>query len=150
MSAKLSLPSDKSEKNKLPSFKVIVLGSSSVGKTCLISRFVNDDYLFDQATLGTQFEAKNVKISIENATVESVRLQIWDTAGSEEFKSLSQTYYKGSSAIILVYDSTSRESFEALDYWVNEIMERVDLENALLVLTASKVDMVGQEQITPI
>jgi len=76
-----------------------------------------------------------------------VKLQIWDTAGGEQFRSLAPIYYKGAHAVCLVYDSTNGDTFESLNYWVDELREKVESEGVVIAIVASKVDFVEKEEI---
>ena len=100
--------------------KVILLGESSVGKTCIIKRFSKDE--FNEvllSTIGESFYEKNIDI---NGT--KVNLEIWDTAGEEQFRTIVKNYYTGSKAAIFVYDISSKKTFEQLkNYWYKEIKE---------------------------
>lgn len=101
------------------SFKVVLLGDQSAGKSCLVSRFVNNKYDDNQvATLAQDFKAKTVEVNTQGQKAK-VRLQIWDTAGGEQFRSLAPNYYKGAQGFCLVYDSTSTSTFDALKYWID-------------------------------
>ena len=75
-----------------------------------------------------------------------VKLQIWDTAGGEQFRSLTPIYYKGANAVCLVYDSTCSESFDSLQYWVNELQQQSD-QNILICVVASKIDFSEKEEV---
>ncbi|KAL7721556.1 Rab family GTPase [Entamoeba marina] len=97
--------------------KVVFLGDSSVGKTCIIGRFMTGD--FDtgyDATIGTDFSTKTM--TIKNT---SIQLQIWDTAGQERYRSLIPSYIRDSSAAVIVYDINNRQSFEDIDKWVEDV-----------------------------
>ena len=74
-------------------------------------------------------------------------MQIWDTAGGEQFRSLAPIYYKGASAVCLVYDSTNIDTFESLSYWVEELSEKVESEGLVMAVVASKVDFIEAEQV---
>ena len=125
---RMAVTSQNSDRLQATPFKVVMLGDASVGKTCLVNRFVKNTYQIYEATMAQDFQSKTVKISLKNPVVSAVRLHIWDTAGGEQFRSLTHIYYKGANVICLVYDSTSQKSFEALNFWVEEIKQRVDME----------------------
>ncbi|KAJ8247060.1 hypothetical protein GJAV_G00258310 [Gymnothorax javanicus] len=98
-------------------FKIIVIGDSNVGKTCLSYRFCGGRFLKNpEATIGVDFRERTVDIDGEN-----IKLQIWDTAGQERFrKSMVEHYYRNVHAIIFVYDITQLSSFESLPEWIEE------------------------------
>ena len=123
--------------------KFIVIGDSSVGKSNILSKFKDDK--FDeksQPSIGVQFIAKN--IIIDNTTF---RLQIWDTAGQECFRSMTKIYYKNSSCAFIVYDITEKESFNNIDLWMNEC-KKVAPETILFVLIGNKCDLKDNREIS--
>jgi small GTP-binding protein len=102
--------------------KVVILGESGVGKTSIISRFINDT--FDEelvTTTGASYVSKSMKFSDKNQVL---NFEIWDTAGQEKYRSLTQIFYKDASIAILVYDITNKDSFEELqNYWYEQIKD---------------------------
>ncbi|KAJ3449551.1 ras-related protein rab-24 [Anaeramoeba flamelloides] len=118
--------------------KVVLLGSSYTGKSCLVNRFVNET--FDekiQETVGAAFSAKTIDIGNE---------QQMDTAGQERFESMSKMYYRKSNAAILCYDVTQKESFDKLKFWAKQLNENEP--SCRIYVTATKVDLleVGQKR----
>eukprot|EP00957_Ditylum_brightwellii_P081550 6203956-Ditylum_brightwellii.AAC.1 len=98
-------------------FKILLVGNSSVGKTCLLQQFV--DNWFDESsipTIGVDFKIRTLEISGKVA-----KLQIWDTAGQERFRTITTSYYRGAHGAVVVYDVTSRESFEDVKRWFHDI-----------------------------
>ena len=110
--------------------KVVIIGDSNVGKTCLIERYCENRFGDTQPTIGALHKVK---------TVNDVELDIWDTAGQERFKSMIPMYYKGAKAIIVSYDVTSINSFEGAKKWIQEI--EANTTNIIIVLVANKVDL---------
>ena len=109
----------KEEKGSMPC-KVVLIGESGVGKTSIISRYISNKFssLF-AATPGASFTVKTVFI---REYKQSIRFEIWDTAGQEKYRSLTKVFYKSAQVCILVYDITRRASFEELKkYWIKEI-----------------------------
>lgn len=99
--------------------RVVIVGEAGVGKSSLLVRFVRDQFTgFGGATIGVEFNAKQV-----SAAERQVKLQCWDCAGAERFRAISRSYFRGYAAAILVFDLGSRESFQALDYWLNELRQ---------------------------
>ena len=96
--------------------KILVLGDSSVGKTSLLLKYV-DDYFPNVyvTTIGVEYKTKKVKINDLNIT-----LQIWDTAGQERFRSLAKSFMKGADGILFVYDITSKQSFDSIRNWIRQ------------------------------
>ena len=135
--------------------KVIIVGDSFVGKTCLIQRFTQNKYdMATSATLGVTSYSKKVILknspmlvdcSLEqSACFNSLNLQIWDTAGSERFRSLTHHFFKGSKGIVLVIDLTKRSSFTNLNYWMDQIRNNVD-DNVVKCLFCNKCDESNRE-----
>ena len=123
--------------------KFIVIGDSSVGKSNIISKYKEDK--FDQKgqpSIGVQFIAKNVVI--ENTTF---RLQVWDTAGQETFRSMTRIYYKNSSCAFIVYDITEKESFNHVESWISEC-KKIAPETVLLVLIGNKSDLNESREVS--
>ena len=124
-----------------------MLGDQSAGKTCLVSRFVNDKFNDNQAaTLAQDFKAKTMDVNQQGQTAK-IRLQIWDTAGGEQFRSLAPNYYKGAQAFCLVYDSTNASTFEALKYWTDQIRQMVATKHSIFII-AAKTDLSEKEAIS--
>jgi small GTP-binding protein len=125
------------------SLKIVVIGDSGVGKTCLLLRFVRNEWDADsQPTLGVEFLAKVV-----NTDNHRIQLQLWDTAGQELFRSVTRGYYRGSAGALIVFDLTSRESFVNVDQWLRDLREvaRPDLTIALI---GNKVDLVALRDVS--
>lgn len=117
-------------------FKIIVLGDSGVGKTCLTYRFCAGQFLDKpEATIGVDFRERSVRISNED-----IKLQLWDTAGQERFrKSMVQHYYRNVHAVVIVYDVTKPSTFHSITNWMQEI-ESHGLTTAPRVLVGNKCD----------
>lgn len=116
-------------------FKIILIGNSGVGKTCLMRRFTDETYEFNQtSTIGVDFKIKTVTIDSNK-----IKLQIWDTAGQERFRAIISNYYRGAHGIIIVFDMTNKESFENLSEWISEIKKNTN-EKIEVVLLGNKVD----------
>ena len=115
---------------------IITLGESSVGKSSIINRYVenNFDYNF-VSTLGVDFRKKNIKINGQD-----IRLKIWDTAGQEKFRSIQKQYYRNSDGILLVFDVTKFETFNVLEEWINSIKNQTS-NDIIVVLVGNKIDL---------
>jgi Ras-related protein Rab-5C len=107
------------DKGALPC-KVVLTGESGVGKTSIISRYISNTFSsFLTATPGASFTTKTVFLEEFN---QSIKFEIWDTAGQEKYRALAKVFYKNAAVCIMVYDITRRASFEELkNYWINEI-----------------------------
>ena len=98
-------------------FKLLLIGDAGVGKSSILLRYTDntfDEHL--QSTIGVDF-----KVKIANKDGKKIKLTIWDTAGQERFRTLTSAYYRGAQGIILTYDVTRRETFEALNVWLQEV-----------------------------
>ena len=132
---------DKGGKNKsnIPQCKVVLIGDSGVGKTCIISRYISGQFDENSAsTNGASYTSKQVDYE---SLKKSVMLDIWDTAGQEKYKSLTKFFYKDAAVAVLVYDITSKESFDNLKkYWYQQIQENGD-KNLILGVAGNKCDL---------
>ena len=126
---------------KLHTFKVLILGDPSVGKSCFLIRYTEDT--FQDVYLSTiGMDCKYKKVDLEDG--ESIRLQLWDTAGQDRFRSITRNLYKGAAGIILIYDVTNRKTFESIKNWVESIRAEVS-NKVVIVLVGNKIDK--KEQI---
>ena len=116
-------------------FKILIIGESGVGKTCLLLRFTEDSFTTTfLTTIGIDF-----KIKIINLENKLIKLQIWDTAGQERFRTITKTYYKGAHGIILTYDVTDQDSFKNIRNWIKQIEANAQ-GNVKRVLVGNKCD----------
>ena len=123
--------------------KYIIIGDASVGKSNLLMKFTenkfNESY---QATIGVEFGAKNLDINKK-----TYRIQIWDTAGQENFHSITRSYYKNSVCAMVVYDITSRKSFDNVLNWIEEVQNNSS-KTILIVLVGNKIDLKENRDIS--
>ena len=125
------------------SLKVVVVGDSGVGKTCLLIRFIRDLWDEDsQPTLGVEFMTK-----IVNTQKHRIQLQLWDTAGQELFRSVTRGYYRGSAGALLVFDLSNRDSFENINRWLQDVKD-VARSDVVTLLIGNKSDLVDKRQVT--
>merc|ERR1712188_339770 len=131
--------------------KVTILGDSSVGKTSLMNMYVsrkfNNQY---KATIGADFLTKEVMVT-HNGDQRLVTMQIWDTAGQERFQSLGVAFYRGADACILVFDVTTKKSFDALDTWRDEFLVQASPTNPNdfpFVVLGNKIDLKESRVVT--
>ncbi len=103
--------------------KVVLLGESGVGKTCIIARFINNTFEDNiMSTTGASYAGKTM--SFDEFNGQSIKFEIWDTAGQEKYRALTKIFYKDAGVAILVYDITRKESFDEIkNYWHNQIKE---------------------------
>ena len=117
-------------------FKLLLLGDSTVGKTCFLMRFTENTFQeIHMSTIGLDYRFK--KMTLENQEVATV--QIWDTAGQDRFRAITKNYYKGAHGILLIYDVTNQKSFDNVKNWVGQIRENAS-EKAIIYIVGNKVD----------
>lgn len=122
-------------------FKVVVIGDSGVGKSSLVARFTDDFFLEDCApTIGVDFKVKTVSVGEKR-----VKLTMWDTAGQERFRTLSGAYYRGAQIAILVFDVTSKKSFDSIGAWMEELDMYLTHQSVVKVLMGNKLDKSPRE-----
>jgi len=116
-------------------FKLVLIGDSGVGKSCLLLRFADDAFTESYiSTIGVDFRFRTVKVEKK-----TVKLQIWDTAGQERFRTITSAYYRGADGIIMVYDVTNQESFDHVNDWLSEV-NRYASEGTCKLLVGNKSD----------
>lgn len=125
----------------LTTLKILIIGESGVGKSSLLLRFTDDTFDPDiGATIGVDFKVKTLTVDGNKA-----KLAIWDTAGQERFRTLTPSYYRGAQGVILVYDASSRETFDKLEEWLNEIEMYSTKEDIIKMLVGNKIDKKERE-----
>ncbi|KMZ58530.1 Ras-related protein RIC1 [Zostera marina] len=124
-------------------FKLLLIGDSGVGKSCLLLRFADDSYLESYiSTIGVDFKIRTVE-----QDGKTIKLQIWDTAGQERFRTITSSYYRGAHGIIVVYDVTDQESFNNVKQWLNEIKKYAS-DNVNKLLVGNKCDMTSERVVS--
>ena len=120
------------------------MGNPQVGKSCIMSRFVSDTFADEGSpTLGVSFLSKSIKVFEKE-----VKLNIWDTAGQERFSSLTRLYSRDAQVVLLVYDITSRESFDKLMQWHSSLLDQGFDENVIFAVVGNKEDLIEREQVS--
>ena len=129
-------------KEEILSFKILLLGDSTVGKTAFILRFCEDKFEEDSlTTIGLDQKNKFVKRGDKR-----LELHIWDTAGQERFRSIAKNCYKGADGIILMYDISKYETFKHIKTWINNIKESIDIDKIALIVVGNKCDLPDSEK----
>jgi small GTP-binding protein len=123
-------------------FKLVLIGDSGVGKSCLLLRFADDTYTESHiSTIGVDFKIRTIQLDGK-----TIKLQIWDTAGQERFRTITSSYYRGAHGIIVVYDTTDADTFEHVKTWLHEI-DRYASENVNKLLVGNKSDLTSKRAV---
>jgi Ras-related protein Rab-5C len=136
----------KKQESKELEIKICLLGDVSVGKTSIASRFCknsfNENYI---NTIGGAYQQQNIVLN--NGA--KIKLHIWDTSGQDRFRSMTNLYYRDAQVAILTYDVTNESSLDSLNYWLNELNDKVEIDNMLLCLAGNKTDVDQSEKRVP-
>ncbi|CAM9161161.1 unnamed protein product [Chrysoparadoxa australica] len=117
-------------------FKYIIIGDTGVGKSCLLLQFTDKRFQpVHDLTIGVEFGARMINIDSRQ-----IKLQIWDTAGQESFRSITRSYYRGAAGALLVYDITRRDTFNHLTRWLEEARQNSNT-NMVIMLIGNKSDL---------
>jgi len=129
--------------NEEEHWKILLIGDSSVGKTCLLLRFVDNQYTESfVSTIGVDYKIKTIRDENNN----TIKLQIWDTAGQERFRTITSSYYHGAHGIIVVYDITDHVTFTNVKQWLEEIA-RYASQTVAKLLVGNKSDLEGDRTV---
>merc|ERR1712137_273125 len=116
------------------SLKLLLIGDSAVGKTCMLLRFSDDTFSTDMvSTIGVDYKTKYIPLDGK-----TVKLQVWDTAGQERFRNITHAYYRGAKGIFLVYDVTNELSFRHVKEWMDNIEKLAEKFNVRFLETSAK------------
>jgi len=124
-------------------FKLLLIGDSGVGKTCVLFRFSEDAFNATFiSTIGIDFKIRTIELDGKK-----IKLQIWDTAGQERFRTITTAYYRGAMGIMLVYDITNEKSFDNIKNWIRNIEEHASADVEKMIL-GNKCDMNDRRQVS--
>ena len=124
-------------------FKLVLIGDSGVGKTNILSRYINNEFSYSsKSTVGVEFGSKIIKTNDK-----LIKIQIWDTAGQERYKSITSAYYKGAKGAFVVYDITRRDTFMNVDKWIGELKSTGN-EDVFILLIGNKSDLEQERQVS--
>lgn len=124
-------------------FRYIIVGDMAVGKSCILLQFTDNKFRVQhELTIGVEFGAKTIELN--NKTI---KIQIWDTAGQEQFQAITRTYYKGAIGALLVYDITRRDTFTHVTKWLEEVKSNSS-KNICVILIGNKKDLEDKRQVT--
>ncbi|KAM9723287.1 ras-related protein Rab-25-like [Menidia menidia] len=123
-------------------FKVVLIGESGVGKSCLLSRFTRGEFsLQSRSTIGVEFSTRTLTIQAC-----SIKAQIWDTAGLERYRAITSAYYRGAVGALLVYDVTKQPTYQGAERWLKELYEHAD-PHIVVMLVGNKTDLETERAI---
>ena len=129
---------------EIPKYKLIFLGDQSVGKSCIMNRFMNDTFTEEyQATIGLDFQSKNVQIDNQD-----IHLLLYDTAGQEKFRSLIPMYTRDANIVLLVYDISCKDSFMHLSDWLRDLTN-LKMDEVIFALVGNKNDLEDKREVNP-
>ena len=133
---------DVPKKEDIYTFKILLLGDSTIGKTAFILRFCEDKFDSDSlTTIGLDQKNKYVKRGDKK-----LELHIWDTAGQERFRSIAKNLFKGADGIVLMYDISNYNSFKHIKEWINNIKDSIDISKVGLIIVGNKCDLPDSER----
>lgn len=124
-------------------FKLVLLGSGSVGKSSLALRYVKNDFKSILPTVGCAFFTKVVELGDT-----SLKFEIWDTAGQEKYHSVCHLYFRGANAALLVYDITSKDSFRKAQQWLKDLEREFLPGEVVVMLVGNKTDLSEEREVT--
>ncbi|XP_051478693.1 ras-related protein Rab-17 isoform X1 [Apus apus] len=124
-------------------YKVVLLGSTSVGKSSLAYRYVKNDFKESLPTVGCSFFTK-----ILNLDVATIKLEIWDTAGQEKYQSVCHLYFRGAHAALLVYDITDEETLSRAKLWLRDLEKEFLPDEIVMALVGNKIDLAAEREVT--
>lgn len=124
-------------------FKYIIVGDTAVGKSCLLLQFTDKRFTpVHDLTIGVEFGSRTLSIDGNQ-----VKLQIWDTAGQEKFRSITRSYYRGAAGALLVYDITRRDTYDHLTSWLDDC-RKYSNQNLTIMLVGNKSDLEGKREVS--
>jgi Ras-related protein Rab-1A len=127
-------------------YKMIIVGDSSVGKTCIFKKLTSGIFTEKNiSTIGMDRRTLNFTIKGKDDKELDAEVQLWDTAGQERFRAITSSYYKSSQGLLLMYDITKRETFENVENWIESIKESLGKESYLIVLIGNKIDLAQED-----
>ena len=130
-------------------FKICLVGNAAVGKSCIVDRYINDNFANNSAaTLSAEFFTKVLTVSPPGYPPAKIKMQIWDTAGAEQYRSLTKLYYQKAAVVILVYSMNDYESLDQLSHWAQEVEENAH-KNTIKIVVCAKSDNVEDDEVVP-
>ena len=123
--------------------KVVFLGDSRVGKTCIVGKFVTGEALeTTQPTVGVAYLSRTIQVNNKE-----YKLLLWDTAGQEQYRGMAPMYYRNSKIAIITFDITCSQSYDSVNYWINELRQNIE-GNITIVICGNKSDLEDQREVS--
>lgn len=139
------MPSHRTKKKYDFLVRCLLIGNSGVGKSCLLLRFAEDSFSTAlMRTIGIDFKIKTIQVNGKR-----VKIQVWDTAGQEQFRTITTAYYRGAMGILLVYDVTDFDSFQKVLYWMRHIKQNAG-SDVNIILVGNKSDQTDLREVDQI
>ena len=124
-------------------YKVLILGDATVGKTSILLRYIDNKFETDSlSTLGVDVKYKYVTLNNKK-----IRMNIWDTAGQDRFKTIAKNYYKGANAVIFVFDVNHKNTIEKIKFWINSVKDNSS-KDIIEIIVGNKIDIEGKREVT--
>lgn len=124
-------------------FKYIIIGDTGCGKSCILKRFVDDEFCNEHdLTIGVEFGAK----TILSKNGQKIKIQVWDTAGQEMFRSITRSYYRGATVAVVVFDTSRYDTFKDIKKWFDDI-HSMGNNKTIIVLVGNKYDLAHRRQV---
>ena len=124
--------------------KIILLGESGVGKTCIINRYLNNEFISESSSTLGSYSSKKEVIKNNNKLL----LNIWDTTGQEKYHSITNLFIQGTDIVILVYSIDSKSSFNNLNFWYESVKEKLEDKQYILAIIGNKSDLTENEEVS--
>ncbi|ELP85437.1 rab9, putative [Entamoeba invadens IP1] len=121
--------------------KIVLLGESATGKTCIVHRYITNEFTNQSTTVGCAFNSKTI-----NYNNKIIKYEIWDAAGQERYRSLSAIYYRNATVALLVFDITRQETFNAVTDWVDELKQNTS-NSTMIFIVGNKCDLADQRLV---
>lgn len=124
--------------------KLLIIGESCVGKSSLLHQYVDEEFSCNHATtIGVEYKQKTLRLEDKSM----IRVQIWDTAGTARYNTLTPNYYRNVDGILLVFDISNKKSFEMVNFWIKEVSEKTDVSKIDLLLVGNKMDLEDSREV---
>lgn len=130
-------------------YKIVVIGDGNCGKSSIVRRLVENKFTPEyQSTIGVEFDSYTVTVKDKQMRDKPIKMYIWDTAGQEQFRTITRSYYRDAVAAVLLYDVTKRSTFNHLESWIKELKQNSNISHKHVILVGNKDDLDYRRQVT--